>query len=112
MNVWHDDVRPAPEGWVRAYDNPQALELLRTGKVERISLDHDLGASPDAGVWARGCSPDGDGKDLVRAMISEGIVPDVVHIHSWNPSGAREMAKLLLDSGHRRVVVLPYTVPE
>lgn len=110
MKVWHDDVRPAPEGWTRAYDNPTALQLLRENTVECISLDHDLGASPDSDIWARGCSPDGDGRDLVRAMIAEGLVPPVVYIHSWNPAGAREMAMMLVSAGHYDVTVRPYSL--
>jgi hypothetical protein len=110
--IWHDDVRPAPEGWLRAHDNPTALRLLREHDVAVISLDHDLGASPDADVWARGCSPDGDGRDLVRAMIAEDLVPPEVRIHSWNPSGAREMAALLHDAGYFNVVVRPYEVAQ
>ena len=100
MKVWHDDVREAPEGWERAWDNPTALALLRDNEVEVISLDHDLGCSPDEGIWAKGCSPDGDGRDLVKAMIAGDLVPPTVYIHSWNPSGAREMAALLRDAGH------------
>lgn len=107
-NLFHDDVRPAPEGWLLARDNPTALSLLRENEIECISLDHDLGASPDEGVWARGCSPHGDGRDLVRAMIAENLVPPVVYIHSWNFVAAREMERLLHDAGHYDVTVRAY----
>ena len=38
-----DDKRDTPEGWVRVYWPHEAIELLKTGTVEEISLDHDLG---------------------------------------------------------------------
>ena len=38
-----DDKRDTPEGWVRVYWPHEAIELLKTGAVEEISLDHDLG---------------------------------------------------------------------
>ncbi|VAW81561.1 hypothetical protein MNBD_GAMMA12-2513, partial [hydrothermal vent metagenome] len=43
MKVYLDDERPTPEGWVRVYWPDEAIELLKTGKVKEISLDHDLG---------------------------------------------------------------------
>jgi hypothetical protein len=41
--VWLDDVRPAPRGWRRARTPDEAINLLRTGRVTELSLDHDLG---------------------------------------------------------------------
>lgn len=43
MKVWLDDRRPAPEGWVHAKTPDEVIDLLRSGEVEEISLDHDLG---------------------------------------------------------------------
>ena len=43
MRVWLDDERTAPEGWVHARTPEEAIELLRGGEVEELSLDHDLG---------------------------------------------------------------------
>jgi hypothetical protein len=43
MKVFLDDVRPKPEGWVRAYTPEEVIERLRSGHVEVISLDFDLG---------------------------------------------------------------------
>lgn len=43
MLVFLDDEREAPKGWVRVRWPEEAIELLKTGKVEAISLDHDLG---------------------------------------------------------------------
>jgi hypothetical protein len=43
VRVWLDDVRKAPEGWVHVKTPEEAIDLLRSGEVEEISLDHDLG---------------------------------------------------------------------
>lgn len=44
VKVYLDDVRPTPAGWVRAYTPEEIIDLIRTGKVEAISLDFDLGS--------------------------------------------------------------------
>ena len=43
MRVWLDDAPAAPEGWVHVRTPEEAIDLLRAGAVEEISLDHDLG---------------------------------------------------------------------
>ena len=49
MRVFLDDVREAPPGWVRTYTPEETIELLSTGEVAELSLDHDLGLdTPEA----------------------------------------------------------------
>ena len=60
MKVYLDDERETPEGWVRVYWPHEAIELLKTGKVEEISLDHDLGDDEkgtgyDVVTWVEDC---------------------------------------------------------
>lgn len=43
MKVYLDDERETPEGWTRAYWPDEVIELLETGEVTHLSLDHDLG---------------------------------------------------------------------
>ncbi|WP_336511202.1 cyclic-phosphate processing receiver domain-containing protein, partial [Vibrio anguillarum] len=43
MKVYLDDERDTPEGWVRSYWPEEVIELLKSGNVTEISLDHDLG---------------------------------------------------------------------
>jgi len=38
-----DDVCEAPDGWIHVRTPEEAIELLRSGQVGEISLDHDLG---------------------------------------------------------------------
>jgi hypothetical protein len=47
VRVYLDDVREAPDGWVRTYTGAQTVELLKTGEVTELSLDHDLGSDAD-----------------------------------------------------------------
>ena len=42
MKVWLDDERAAAGGWVHVRTPEEAIELLRGGEVEELSLDHDL----------------------------------------------------------------------
>src|SRR5439155_2676500 len=46
MKVWLDDRRspyPDPDSWTWVRTPAEAIELLKTGEVTEISLDHDLG---------------------------------------------------------------------
>lgn len=42
MRVWLDDTRAMPDDYTHwAKTSDEAIELLKTGQVEEISLDHD-----------------------------------------------------------------------
>ncbi len=47
--VYLDDERSTPEGWVRTYRVQETIDLLKTGKVMSVSLDHDLGIPDENG---------------------------------------------------------------
>jgi hypothetical protein len=49
MKVYLDDIRPTPDGWTRTYTVEQTIELLKTGQVEELSLDNDLGSGQPEG---------------------------------------------------------------
>lgn len=84
MKVFLDDERPTPEGWHRAYWPDEVVRLLRTGVVEEISLDHDLGND------ARGT-----GYDVIlwieEAVALHGFKPPRIIVHSANSSAADKM---------------------
>lgn len=84
MNVYLDDERVAPEGWIQCRWSDEVIELLKTGNVKQISLDHDLG-DDDRGT----------GYDVVKwleeAVIMHDFVPPVVTVHSANPSAVHKM---------------------
>ncbi len=124
MKIWHDDIRPAPEGWKWARTNAEAKALLlgcgvgSDRVVTAISLDHDLGLhhfteqqiTDDIELIFRAGSAEETGLDLVTWMIEGDVVPPHVTIHSWNPHGAERMANALNDAGHD-VIVAPFLIP-
>ena len=84
MKVYLDDLRPTPEGWVHAYWPDEAIEYLKTGKVEIISLDHDFGDDNR-----------GTGYDVVlwieEAVATEGSDPPEIRVHSANSAARMRM---------------------
>ncbi len=87
MKVWLDDTVPAPRGWRRTYTAQQTIELLQTGKVTEISLDHDLGDEKVVGTG-----------NTVLIWIEEQVVmnnfhPPLIDIHTKN-AGARPKMEL------------------
>lgn len=101
MNLWLDDTRPAPQNWVWVKTVRDAQALLATDKVEKASLDHDLGPQP----LCLECEQEGqdcgqchchnrhsDGTDLVLWMVGSGHWPaEKPEVHSANPPGAEHM---------------------
>ncbi|MCS7466421.1 hypothetical protein NZK35_07000 [Stieleria sp. ICT_E10.1] len=93
MKVYLDDERETPEGWTRVYWPDDAIELLRTGQVTEISLDHDLGDDNR-----------GTGYDVVKwieeQVATNHFVPPKIKVHSANIS-ARQKMELGIASIHR-----------
>jgi len=93
VKVWLDDRRspyPEPGGWIWVRTPAEAIELLGTGKVTELSLDHDLGLMDgereltgyDVVVW------------IERAVATEGFVPPpTIRVHSANVSAAAKMLR-------------------
>jgi hypothetical protein len=91
INVWLDDERPAPEGWLHfktARLCIAALDMLRHSSkiIESISLDHDLGP-PDAGT----------GYDVIcwiekmLATDESYVPPKNIDVHTQNASARVKM---------------------
>jgi hypothetical protein len=93
VRVWLDDRRspcPDPDGWVWVRTPAEAIELLGTGEVSELSLDHDLGLM------------EGDreltGYDVVtwmeQAVAMEGFEPPrTILVHSSNAPAAAKMER-------------------
>lgn len=80
IDLWLDDKRPAPEGWVHVDNVYDAIKWLKRGEVRRASLDHDLGANTKTGY------------DLCLWMANYGKWPDECPtVHSSNPVGREAM---------------------
>lgn len=84
MKVFLDDERPVPDGWVLARWPDEVIELLRTGTVTHLSLDHDLGDDER-----------GTGYDVVlwieEAVATQGFEPPQITVHSANASARFKM---------------------
>lgn len=84
MRVFLDDERTTPAGWVRVYWPDEAIQLLETGEVEELSLDHDLGDDER-----------GTGYDVVlwieEAVALRQFKPPKLYVHSANSSARDKM---------------------
>jgi hypothetical protein len=90
--VWLDYQRAAPEGWVRARTPETAIELLRVGDVEELSLDHDLGL--DVGARER------TGYDVLLWLEREVAAgrarpPGSIRVHSGNVAAVGRMEQAI-----------------
>jgi NAD+-processing family protein with receiver domain len=91
MRVWLDDTRPAPEGWVHVETPEEAIDLLKTGDVEEISFDHDLGLDD---------YEDGRERTGYRVLLwieeqlhVHGIKPPKMKVHSGNLPGHERLLR-------------------
>ncbi len=84
MKVYLDDERDTPDGWTRVFWPDEAIELLKSGQVDEISLDHDLGDDER-----------GTGYDVViwieEQVIVHGMTPPIIRVHSANSSARAKM---------------------
>lgn len=78
MKLWVDDERPMPSGFDMATSDPtRAIELIHSGVVTEISLDHDLGDQVESGY-------------SIAKFIEENandLQPMILKVHSMNPVG-------------------------
>ena len=111
LRVWLDDdleVRVAPEGWIHVTTAPECIELLDTGRVIELSLDHDLG---DDRQFGRGIDvPNWLGQQ--QEIHDRLLWPrDGVTIHSANPYGRDAMARAIRSDAGRRQRVIESRTP-
>lgn len=93
-NLFLDDVRPCPKGYVLARSYEEAINLIKElGCPSFISFDHDLGLIPGQ-VELNGFSL---AKWLVEKDLDHQIIPDHFNyvIHSSNSQGRANIDGLL-----------------
>lgn len=105
INLWLDDVRPAPIGWLHVKTVEDAKLQLEAGRVKKASLDHDLGACDACMESWRGrdwvtampnCEHFGTGYTLVCWMEETNHWPDEKPtVHSANPVGRERMRRVI-----------------
>ena len=107
MKLWVDDLRPAPEGFVRCQSVNEAKSMIimvesrnrRYPKmnekygIEVISLDHDAGDFSYAGG------------DYIKLLdwLEETNRNYPIHIHSMNPVGVENMRRIIQRNGWREI---------
>jgi len=83
MKLYLDDERIPPEGWIQVRWPEDAVEILKTGKVTELSLDHDLGNDSH-----------GTGYDVIlwieKEVVTKGFVPPRITVHSANLSARKK----------------------
>lgn len=88
FNVYLDDLRDCPEGFVVARSVEAAISLLEGGYVNILSLDHDLGLDANGNLAKTGY-------DLVKYLCEHGLRADKIYIHTDNPVGRENMFQTL-----------------
>lgn len=93
LKVYLDDVRNTPQGFdTRVYTAWEAIDLLNSGNVDLISLDHDLGANE---------KKVGNGYNVachIEKMAYEGKKIPQVLLHSANPVGVKAMRLAIMSA--------------
>ncbi|MDG0812987.1 cyclic-phosphate processing receiver domain-containing protein [Cohnella rhizosphaerae] len=93
INVYLDDVRPCPAGFVAARTAEECLLLLREYEVNVLSLDYELGYGQPSGFA------------VVAGLIAAGTHPREVYVHSSSMMGRAQMVKGLRDAGIAGLIV-------
>lgn len=96
IDLWLDDLRDPARfgciGWTWAKTADEAIDLLKTGRVRRASLDHDLSVEQTLGRTLEGPS----GYTVVCWMEEHGVWPEGgVKVHSQNPVGRARMRQVI-----------------
>jgi hypothetical protein len=96
VKLFLDDVRDAPDGWTLARTVDECIHYLLTGKVDELSLDHDLGED------AHGQT----GMSIIEWIEEEqnlgGPIPAVIRVHSMNPVGMNRIRDAITRINERR----------
>lgn len=90
INLWIDDDREEPKGWLRATNCPNAIKIIDMygPMLNAISFDHDIGMKgngADVAKFVKKCA-------LERQSLNPAIL---LNVHSGNPQGARDIVGIL-----------------
>ncbi|BBH19898.1 hypothetical protein Back11_12430 [Paenibacillus baekrokdamisoli] len=83
INVYLDDYRPCPKGFVLAVNAEACMLLLSTEEIDILSLDFDLGWGQPTGL------------EVVQYIVDSGRYPKSVYFHTSSPAGRMQMIHLL-----------------
>lgn len=95
INLYLDDLRSIPVGFIGARTVEEALSIMEKNKIHMLSLDHDLGMDSDGNLLKTGY-------DLVKYICESGVRPaNKVYIHTDNVVGRENMYQTLLAAQKR-----------
>lgn len=100
VNVYLDDVRPCPRGFVAARSAEECLLLLSDCEVDVLSLDFELGYNQPNGL------------SVVHGMIAGGFYPREVYVHSSSLMGRAQMVRALRDANPPGVAIHDGPMPQ
>ena len=89
MKLYLDDIRTPPDdSWQVVRTAEEAIEILKTGKVNAMSFDHDLGEGKKTGydvlVW------------IEREVFKKKMNPPKMKTHTQNPVGKEKMEAAMI----------------
>lgn len=108
INLYLDDLRDIPDGFVGARSVEETISLIGKNKVYILSLDHDLGINEEGELQKTGY-------DLVKYICGNGIRPaNKIYIHTDNIVGQNNMYETLKASQKRGFIdrdieIYPYS---
>lgn len=95
VNLYLDDLRDIPDGFVAARTMEEAVDVIKNYNVHILSLDHDLGMD-DEGKLRK------TGYDLVKYICGSGKrAANRIYLHTDNVVGRDNMYQTLLSSRRR-----------
>lgn len=98
MNLWLDDMRKNPDGWMWAKDYYECINAFYKYDVVNASLDHDLylGGFWDDDHWNQ---PTKTGFDVVEWIAEHEMWPETLAVHSDNVKGVARMCDVIEEFG-------------
>ncbi|MFC3771926.1 cyclic-phosphate processing receiver domain-containing protein [Paenibacillus sp. GCM10012303] len=100
IDLYLDDMRKCPKGFVLAKNAEECVELLRECEVRVLSLDFDLG-------WG---AP--NGMEVVRFLVVEQKYPAYIYLHSSSAAGRSAMYHMLYTNKPDHVRLFNHPMPE
>lgn len=86
IDVFMDDYRACPDGYVLVETIDECIQLLKTSTVHHLSLDHDLANRTRNGLL------------LINFMIDQRLSADRITVHSANAGAGKAMFNRLKDA--------------
>lgn len=94
INVYLDDLRDCPKGFVLAKNIEELKQLFSDNEVGILSLDHDLGEDENGNLLSTGY-------DFVKYFCEYGLFCEKIYLHTDNSVGRENMESVLKASQRR-----------